>query len=596
MKKLANVYPFSPPKIRDPPDRLIRDFFLSSEGSSAAVHSKELAMKWRPIFLMLACLLSGHSVFAGQIGIDRFLSHYKPSPVALTGPMTSDRLQGFIRNGEIPLSMNDLIGLTLENNLDIRVSRLNPVASEYAIRTNYRPFEAILTIDANITSDASRSRTQLTGVDSVSQFVNNFSVGYFDRMQTGTDLALEFTVNRTATNDAFRTFNPAWFTSMRYQVTQHVLNGFGRNVNTRSIRIAKNNKTVSDAEFERMVMDLVSQASKSYWDLVFAAVDIKIKRDSLALAEKTLSDNQIQVDVGALAKIELVQSKTQVATRREELIVSTSTQMQIQDQVKKVLSRDPDPGLVLAKISPTQDPNAPAASDILEPADAIRVALENRPERRQAALQLQNSEIEVEYAKNQLLPILDITASYTHSGVGGTQTIRNGLDPAAPPISIIRGGAGGAFADLLNNHSRGYAFGFNLQIPVSNRSRQAEYSRVTVEKKTSEENIRALDQQIALEVRNAITNVEMNKARVEAASLSRELAKEQMEAEQRRFELGASTVRFVLEEQRNFEQMQTNENAALINYRKALVDYDRALGVTLKRNNINIEKTVAVLK
>jgi outer membrane protein TolC len=135
-----------------------------------------------------------------------------------------------------------------------------------------------------------------------------------------------------------------------------------------------------------------------------------------------------------------------------------------------------------------------------------------------------------------------------------------------------------------------------MQIPLSNASRQAEYSRVTVEKKTNEENIKALDQQIALEVRNAITNVAMNKARVEAATITRELAKEQMDAEQRRFELGASTVRFVLEEQRNLEQMETNENASLVSYRKALVEYDRALGLTLKRNNINIDKAVATLK
>jgi outer membrane protein TolC len=543
---------------------------------------------------LLALLVLAFSVSnsAGQIGIDRFLDRYKPEPVAAP-PMTPDRLQVLIRNGEIPLSIGDLVTLTLENNLDIKVSRLNPVASEYAIRTNYRPFEATLTIDANMTSDGSRSRTQLTGVDSVSQFVNNFSVGYFDKFQSGTDLSLEFTVNRTATNDAFRTFNPAWFTTMRYQVTQHLLNGFGQTVNSRGIRVAKNNKTISEAQFERTLMDLVSQAEKSYWDLVFAAVDIKIKKDSLALAEKTQSDNEIQVQVGTLANVELVQSRTQVATRKEELIVSSFTQMQIQDQVKKVLSRSPDPGLVIANISPTQDATAPGPSDILPPADAIRVALENRPERRQAVFELRNSEIEVRYARNQLLPILDVTGSYTHSGVGGTETLRGGLGSTAPIIGIIRGGAGDAFSDLFSNRSRGYALGFNLQIPIGNGSRQAEFSRVTVEQKTNEENIKAIDQQIALEVRNAITTVEMNKARVEAASVSRELAKEQLEAEQRRFELGASTVRFVLEEQRNYGQMQTNENAALVNYRKALVDYDRALGMTLRKNNVNIEKAVA---
>jgi len=143
-------------------------------------------------------------------------------------------------------------------------------------------------------------------------------------------------------------------------------------------------------------------------------------------------------------------------------------------------------------------------------------------------------------------------------------------------------------------HSRGYAFGFHMEIPLSNAARQAEYSRVSVQQKTNEGNVKALDQQIALEVRNAINAVEMNKARVDTATVASELAREQYEAEQRRFEVGASTVRFVLEEQRNLEQMQTNENAALVNYRKSLADYDRALGVTLQKNNINIDKAVAM--
>ena len=554
-------------------------------------------MRKRVLFMTLSFVALWCSpALAGEDWFDQFLNRNKARPVEARVPLTPDKLQVLLKTGEIPLSVNDLISLTLENNLDIRVSRLNPLASEYAIRTNYRPFEPILNIDVNFTSGGIRSRTQLTGVDTVNQTVNNFDVGYFQNLQSGTDIAIEFSMNRTGSNDVFTRFNPAWFSQIRYQVTQHVLNGFGSGVNTRGIRIAKNNKSISEAQFEKMVMDLVTQAEKSYWDLVFSAVDVTIKKNSLALAEKTLRDNELQVEVGSLARVDLVQSKSQVATRREELIVSTFTQSQIQDQIKKVVSKEPDPGLVLAKIVPTQDVNAPGPTDILPVADAIRVALENRPERKQAVLQLQNSEIEVQYAKNQRLPILNVTGSYTHSGVGGTQNIRDGLDPTTPIISTIRGGIGDAFADLFSNRSRGYALGFNMQIPLNNGARQAEYARVSVEKKTSEDNIKALDQQIALEVRNAITAVEMNKARVEAAGLTAELAKEQYEAEQRRFEVGASTVRFVLEEQRNMEQMETNENAALVDYRKALVDYDRALGLTLKKNSISIDKAVAAVR
>jgi outer membrane protein TolC len=367
-------------------------------------------------------------------------------------------------------------------------------------------------------------------------------------------------------------------------------------VNTRGIRIAQNNKAISEVQFEQTVVDLVTQAQKNYWDLVFTAEDLKVKQESLSLAERTLSDNERQVEVGTLARIDLVQAKSQVATRREELIVSNFTQTQIQDQVKKVLSREPDPGLVLATISPTQTAQLPDANDILPVEDAIRVALENRPELRRVSLELRNTEIDMEYARNQLLPTFDVTASYTQNGVGGKQTIRDGFGPTAPVLLTIPGGLGDALGEVFRSRSAGYSLGFSMQIPLSNRAQQGEYARVSVEKRTAEENMKSIEQQIALEVRNAITAVEMNKARIDAAQLTRALAEEQLEAEQRKFKLGASTVRFVLEEQRNLEQMKSNEIAALVNYRKALVDYDRALGVTLKKNNVNIESSVAALR
>jgi outer membrane protein TolC len=536
--------------------------------------------------------------FAGENWIDQFLNKYRPTqpkyPASVT--VTQDTLPGLIRDGMIPLSISDLINLTLENNLDIAVERLAPVTSEYAILTNYRPFEPTITVGANVTRNTSPSQTFLTGVASVKQLTNNFSAGYAQTLKTGTDLTVDFSLVRTSTNNTFSTFNPAWVGQMRYGFTQRLLNGFGTAVNTRSIRVAQNNKTISEAQFETQVLDLVTQAQKSYWDLVFTTEDRNVKQRALELAEKTLSDNQRQVEVGTLARIDLVQARSQVATSREDVIVADFTHAQIQDQIKKVLTRQPDPGLVLARVSPTQRAERPVAEDLLPVENAIRVALENRPELRTANLQLRNSEIEIQYAKNQLLPTLSVSADYIQSGVGGPQTIRNPFDPNAPPSQTIPGGVGDVFNQIFKSKTGGYTVGFNLQVPLSNRSSKAEYSRVATVKKTSEENIKALEQQIALEVRNSITAVEMNKARIDTAQTSRELAEEQYAAEQRKFELGASTVRFVLEEQRNLEQAQSNEISAIVNYRKSMVDYDRALGVTLKKNNINIEKTLAALK
>jgi outer membrane protein TolC len=550
----------------------------------------------RVLSVVLVVCISCSPAFAGQNWVEQFLQRYKPGTLAFPAGQANiqDTLPTLIRNGIIPLSVNDLITLTLENNLDISVNRLSPLQSEFLIRTNYRPFEPALRLGASVSRDTSRSRTQLTGTNSVSQLSHNYTIGYGQTFMTGTDFAVDFTLNRTSSNNAFNTFNPSWVGLVRYSVAQRVLNGYGREVNNRSIRLAQNNKKISEVQFETQVIDMVTQAQKSYWDLVFTAEDLKVKNQSLELAKKTLRDNQAQVDAGVMARIDLVQAQTQVATRNEELIVSGFTQTELEDQVKKLLSKQQDPGLILARLSPTQSAKMPAAGDVLPVGDAIKVAMENRPELRQANLQLTNAEIDLKYQKNQLLPTVDLNASYTQNGVGGTETLRAGFGPTAPVISVTPGGFFDAFGDLFRYRSTGYTLGFQATIPLSNKSQQAQYDAVAVQRMTVEQNIKALQSRITLEVRNAINQLNLSKARIETAQTTKKLVQEQSDAEQKKFDLGATTIRFVLEEQRNLEQAQSNELSAIVSYAKALVDYDRALGLTLKKNNVSIDKALAM--
>ena len=546
--------------------------------------------------LVLSFLALCAPSFAGPKWIDQFMQRYRPGTVRFPSQAPADPVATMIQNGSIPLSIGDMINLTLDNNLDIAVNRLSPLASTFSIDTNYRPFEPTLRLSASVARDTSPSRTQLNGTPSVSQLSHNYTVGFFQSLKTGTDVAVDFSLSRTSSNNGFSTFNPSWAGLMRYAFTQRLLNGYGRNVNTRAIRVAQNNKTLSEIQFELQVINVVTQAQKSYWDLVFTAEDQKVKQASLGLAQKTLSDNRIQVEVGTLARIDLIQAEAQVATREEELTVSRFNQLQIEDQVKKLLTTRPDPGLVLARVNPTQSVLMPNPADVLPVIDAVRVALENRPEVRQARIQLQNNDIDIEYSKNQLLPTVDFTATYTQNGVGGKETIRDGFGPTAPISRINPGGFFDAFGQLFGYNYTGYNLALNVQIPLRNRAAQAEHSRVLTQRQIGESNIKAVEQQIALEVRNALTQVEMQRARIESAQKSLELAEERLRAEQRKFELGASTVRFVLEEQRNLEQMQSNDLNAKVNYAKALVDYDRALGTTLKKNNVAIERTLTAMR
>jgi outer membrane protein len=528
--------------------------------------------------------------------VEQFLNRYRPAKVDFSTPpaVQGQELENLIRTGQLQLTIGDVVNLMLENNLDIGANRLTPRSSEYLIETLYGVFEPTLRLQATVNRNTTPSTSVLAGSASgINLLSGQYLIGFSQTLETGTNVAVDFNVSRTSSNNGFNTFNPAYNGTIRYSFNQHLLRDFGRLKKTRPIRIARNNEKISESQFERQVIDLVSQGQRTYWDLVFAAEDIKVKQRSKDLAQKTLGDNKIQVDIGTLAPIDLVQAESEVATRNEQLVVSTYTQVQTEDQVKKLITLQADPGLVLARVTPVTSVRRPSQSDVLPVTEAIKVALENRPEMKQLQLDLENKNIDVQYTKNQLLPTVDLIGSYTQNGVGGTKTVRAGFfDPNAPIISTTTGGLGDTLAQLFGYNYTGYAVGISAQIPLRNRAARGDNARAVTEKRIAENRINAQAQQIALEVRNALTQVDMNKARIETAEKARELAERRLEAEQKKFDLGASTIRFVLEEQRNVAEAQTNELQALVNYTKALVDTDRAMGMTLKKNNIEIEKTL----
>src|SRR3989449_616570 len=230
-----------------------------------------------------------------------------------------------------------------------------------------------------------------------------------------------------------------------------------------------------------------------------------------------------------------------------------------------------------------ESPRRPEGIQIPSLEEAVRVALENRPEMRQADLDVKNKDIDVQYTKNQKLPIFDVTAAYNQNGTGGTHTERSGFG-STQILNTIPGGIWNSFGQLFGYNYTGYSLGFSLVIPLSNKAQQADYDRALTEHRLSESKFNVTAQAIALEVRNALTQVEMNRARIETAQTTRELSEQRLEAEQTKFSLGTSTLRFVLEEQRNVAQAQTNELQNVVNFTKSLVDLDKAMGLSLKKN------------
>src|SRR5437016_3265338 len=243
--------------------------------------------------LMTVGLLTIAAPARGEIKanfVKDFLDRYRPSKIPAAATPSSQDLASLIRTGQLPLTVGDLINLMLQNNLDIGVNRLTPLSSEYLMQTYYRPYEPTFRLSATVGRNTSPATSQLIGANSLSMLSGAYTVGFSETLPTGTNVGVNFSVNRNSSNSVFNTFNPYYTNLLQYSLTQHLMNGWGRSVNNHLIRIAQNNQKISESQFEQKTMDLVQQAERSYWDLVFAGEDIKIKQRSMDLAQKTLSD------------------------------------------------------------------------------------------------------------------------------------------------------------------------------------------------------------------------------------------------------------------------------------------------------------------
>jgi outer membrane protein TolC len=548
-------------------------------------------MKKHLVLATLWGLVAGVPLQAQNI-VGDFLDRYRAPQVELTiletSPTPPASLAAMAQDGGVPLRVTDVIRMALESNLDIGISRFEPSIADYAIAAAYERFDPTLTLSGAVNRNTTASTTQLDGAQTNTRLTGNYGATLSQQLQYGSSYQVRFTMNRISTNSGFSTVNPAYNGQLSYQFTQPLLRNRGTLINTGPIRIAQNNLEISEIQFEQQVMDLVTQVTNFYWDLVYAREEIRVQQASLELAQRTLNDNRMQVEIGTLAPIEVVQAESAVATRRESLVLAQYSQTQIEDSIKQMISRVPDPALVLLSLNPVEEVRG-RTDQIIPVEDAIRLALLNRPEMRQLELDIQNNDINLAVAKNALLPSLDLNVSYTQSGIGGNTFERSGLGDQTV-VTVVPGGIGDAFSDIFGFDFTGYSIGFSLQIPLSNKSAQANVARLTVQKMQAESLTATMAQRVATQVRDAYNQIEMNRARIEAAQIARELAERRLDAEQRKFTLGASAIRFVLDEQQNVTQAQTNEIRALVDYVKAIVNYDRAIGRTLERNNIQIEQ------
>src|SRR5215467_4134979 len=501
------------------------------------------------------------------------------------------QLGQILRTGELPVTMNDVVNMMLDNNLDIRSNRLIPRTAYYQALVFYRALLPSFHLTTNIARDVAPSSTQLNGATSLTRDTGLIDMGVSQLTATGTSFTVDLSMAKLLTNSNNSVFNPSYTGKVTYTVGQHLLQNRGRIVNLRSVLEGQYSEKIAEANFEVQLTALIVQAQKAYWDLVFASQNLEVTQGSLELAQRLLDENQQKVEIGTLARVDLVPTKAQVATVNDQLVQGRYSVTTAEDQIKKLVSSDKDGSMFLMRLKAQDLPLRPEAIQIPTLEEAVRIALENRPEMRQAQLNLKSKGVEIEYTKNQRLPIIDVTGAFDQNGLGGTQ--RRGFLLGTPPLAEpIPGGIWNSFGSLYGFGYTGFSAGFNLVIPLNNKAADADYERALSDQHTSQSKIDATASTIVLDVRNSLMAAEMYKARIETARIARELAEQTLEAEREKFNLGTSTIQFVLNDQNAVELAQSNEVQTIVNFSKAIVDLDRSMGMTLKENNIELDKTL----
>lgn len=573
----------------------------------------------------------------------KLLGNYEPTTVSPVNEANSGRLDSLLRGGNLYLSLQDVIALALENNISVEIQRYGALIADAnllraraggALRgttpsVQNGPTSASgngqatgVTQSAStssLTSSSSGAVVQQTGtaipnldpvlsgsyqfahtsnpqsstvVTGTNVLVNRNNVGqltYTQGFLTGTSVSLGYSDSQLNSNSTRAQLNPYQTGAVSLNVTQHLLQGFGIAVNKRNIEIARNNRELTDLQFKQQVIATAASAMTLYWDLVSFNDDVKAKKEALAYNERLYNDNKKQVAIGTLAPIEIVRAEAAVAGSQQDLIISQTRVLQQETILKDYLSRNgvASPAVEQAHIIPTDRIQVPEVEPIQPYQDLVAQALSARPELAIARINVTNAKINLRGSRAELRPTVDAFGNVANNGLAGAiNTISS--TPVTGVSGVLLGGYGSMFSQIFQRSFPNYSVGLQVNIPIHNRTAQADYVLDQVTARTQELSRLQIEKQVRVDVQNAIIGLQQARATYQAAVKQRVLQEQTLDAEQKKLALGASTIFNVILVQRDLANAQSAEVAALSSYSKARVTMDFATGQTLVNHNISV--------
>jgi outer membrane protein len=492
-------------------------------------------------------------------------------------------LQDHVANGKLVLSLDDSIRLALSNNTDIRLDRSQIEFAQDNLHRSHGPFDPLVTSSFVDNRTKSPALTQIQGAAILDTLSQTTSFGYSQTFQTGTNFQTSFSASKLSTNDSLSLVNPSIATDLQFTVTQPLIRNFGLFPNRAPILIAQRNLNQARAIFQGEVNDIVLQTVGSYWNVVLARESLVVQRKSLEEAQKSYDHDKKALSLGALPPLDIYRSESQVASRRVGVIQAEYALKQAEDQFRQVVGADLDPAVRALDLELTDQPEPLGALPSTDIATSLARALANRPELEATNQQLASDELNIRLAHNSLKPDLELSGFYSGNGVAGNQ-----FNTAVPPMLTNTTGLGDGLSQSFHFTFPSYGASLSLTLPIKNHNAEANLADATVGRRRDQYQQRRTNQNITLEVTNAVHALEQAKISMEASKVALDLAQQSLHADERKYELGAETVFFVLDAQTQLAQAELNLIQAQVNFQIAEAQVDHATGDLLEHRHVQI--------
>ena len=584
-------------------------------------------------------LTSGPHYSKGNSWFPTLLAPYTPVRVPKPVVTNSPRIDQLISNGKLMLSLEDAISLGLENNLAIAVERYVPWLDEATLLLAKSGANGRLSFDPTVTSTISVDdaktpinnpifagiTTEITSPVGLTNHTTTANFGYTQGFVTGTQAQVTFNNSRASTNfGAFDLFNPYEQSTLTVELTQPLLNGFGKTINERYIIEAKNTVKVGESQFAQQVITTVTQVATDYWELVYARENVKVEQVAVAADQQLYENNKKQLEIGTMAPLDVITAQSQLASDQQALVQAQTTQLLDETTLLVAVTKNPlAASLQGLEIVPTTPIFNPANENISLP-DAVKEAWQKRPELQQAELNLKNAGVEVKATRNLLLPTLNVFGEYQASGLAGdihpqTPTgdflatepvfaagsvgtggvIPAGTPPAAfvgseltTPGALIPLGLSDDWDAMIRAKYPTFEAGLNLTLPIRNRAAQANNATAQLNERQQEVQYEQTQNTIVLNVRQALITLEQDRAAIAAAEEARIYAQQSYDDEVKKLQLGTSTAFTVVQKQQLLTAAQGVELRDRINLIEAELNFNQAMGRTLEVNNITLADAI----